>query len=83
MANMAVRMDKIRRFTENSIAILEQIALRLGDDFGRIDYNDVAKKTGISRSTISDCVDRLIQDGVLELEGNEISCRSSVIWFEE
>lgn len=83
MVKLAIRIDKIRRLTPNSIAVLEQIALRLGDEFGRIDYNDVSKTTGIPRSTIKCCVDMLIRDGVLELDGKNISCAGSVVWFEE
>ena len=83
MVKMAVRIEKIRRLTKNSIAVLEQIALRLGDGFGRIDYIDVSKTTGIPRSTIKCCVDTLIRDGVLELEDGKISCAGAIIWFEE
>lgn len=83
MVKLAIRIDKIRRLTPNSITVLEQIALRLGDEFGRIDYNDVSKTTGIPRSTIKCCVDMLIRDGVLELDGKNISCAGSVVWFEE
>lgn len=83
MLKMAVRIDKIDRLSENSVAVLRAIASAIGAESGRVPFQDVATSLGISRSAVKYAVEQMIRTGTIELIGGELSVRNSIIWFEE
>lgn len=83
MVKMAVRLDKIRRLTETSIDVLRTIAEEIGIENGRVEYGEIAKRLDIGRSSVKYAVDQMIKDGTVQLVGDELSVRESIIWFEE
>ena len=83
MVVSAVRIDKIRRLSENSVAVLRAISDALGDGEGRILYGDISEALGIPRSSVKYAMDQLIQDGIVQIvDGEKLSVRESVVWFE-
>ena len=83
MLKMAVRIDKIDRLSEHSVAVLRAIASAIGAEPGRVPFQDVATSLGISRSAVKYAVDQMIKNGTIELVGDALSVRNSIIWFEE
>lgn len=78
----AVRIDKIRRLSENAVEVLKVLAAALGDGIGRVEYGLIAKETGIPRSSVASAVDALIRDGTVELVNGELYVGNALIWFE-
>ncbi len=83
MVKMALKFEKIGRQNENSIEILKDLAEQLGDGTGRVEFKDIEKRTNIPRATISSTIKRMIQAGTVELIGDGLSVRNSIVWYEE
>lgn len=83
MVKMALKLEKIGRQNENSIEILKDLAEQLGDGEGRVEFKDIEERTKIPRATISSTIKRMIKSGTVELTGNGLSVRNSIVWYEE
>lgn len=81
MVKMAVKLEKIGQ--QNEIKILKDLAEQLGDGVGRVEYRDIERRTKIPRTTVSNTMRRLIRAGMVELIGDKLSLRNSIIWYEE
>ena len=66
MLKMAVRIDKIDRLSEHSVAVLGAIASAIGAETGRVPYQDIATSLGISRSAVKYAVEQMIKNGTIE-----------------
>ena len=83
MIRTTVRLDKIKRLSDTSVDVLKALSDRLGDDSAHVDYSEIASSLGIPRSSVKYVLDRMIQDGVVQIvNGNELSVKDSIVWVE-
>lgn len=72
-------VEGTEHLTVQTLKVAKEITKELGDKAGRVDYNKIAKATGLTRNGVSYAVDVLVKAEILDRANGELCVRRKIV----
>ena len=71
--------DSLKRLTVRQLCVFKEISKILGERAGRVNYTEIAKKTGLTRNGVSYVVETLVRANVLERKDGKLKILKKIV----